>query len=423
MDKALLISSLICVALLIYAPIDTFLLREYHHHQRAYRSALLDVAQGPNEIRDAKSYSTQIRQLVIPDLKRTDRCISCHVGMEDPRMTDQPIPLRTHPGEYLLVHDVSKIGCTVCHDGQGRALTAEDSHAFRAEGWEKPMLRTPFIQANCMRCHEAERLPDIEYVRKGYDLLHANGCLGCHKINGKGGQLATDLTHIGDASPRLKRAIDSPTVSFGENGHGNENLAYIFESIKVPDAQPPVTPMMDFGFTDEETLALTIYLKGLTKRDVPASYVAMRAQQRLPEVHKEEALYNKYCVACHGVRGKGGVMNRNYARRTVPALNTLAEKLFLHWEEDAEYVAEFLSEGINIEAMRPPLDVDSRARVLAQYRAVKNVIKFGNQAGKVDPEGPEPLLHMPSWVAGLTDEDIDGVLAYLLLLYPWEEEE
>ncbi|MCH7909077.1 MAG: cytochrome c [Candidatus Hydrogenedentes bacterium] len=421
MNKTLLVSSLICVALLVYAPIDTFLLREYHDHQRAYREALSNVAKNEKETQEAKRYEVKIRQLVLPELQRIDRCVSCHVSLEDPRMDKQPLPLQTHPGNYLEVHDVGKIGCTVCHDGQGRALTAEDAHANRIEGWEKPMLHAPYIQANCMRCHEAENLPGMELVRKGYDLLHAKGCLGCHKIEGKGGQLATDLTYIGDASPSLKHVIDRSYLARNSGLRENKNLAYILESIQVPDAQPPVTPMMDFKFTDDEALALTIYLKGLTKRGIPASYVAKRQQQSRVETFKGEGLYDKYCVACHGERGVGGVENRNYARGTIPALNKLAGWMGLEYEEDAEYIADLLNDGEDIVNMSPPLDIDGRARILAQYKAINNVIRNGNPAGKDDPEGPDPLIHMPSWAEGLSDGDIDGILAYLLLQYPWDD--
>ena len=423
MKIALLISSTICVALLIYAPIDTFLLREYHGHQRAYKEALAELATNDEEREQAAHYPVKIRQLVLSELERTDRCISCHVGIEDPRMLEQLEPLRTHPGDYLEVHDTNKVGCTVCHDGQGRALTAKDAHATTISGWEKPLVKSPFLEANCIRCHEIEDVSRLQVALRGRDIFLSKGCLGCHQLEGKGGQLATDLTHIGDASPRLKRAVDPDLFSGGLDLHGNVNIAYIFEAVKEPRAQPKVTAMMDFNFSDDEALALTVYLKGLCRRAVPASYVVKRQQARVRESAAGEALYNKYCVACHGEKGTGGVENRNYAMRTVPSLNTLAEKMFIEYPEDAEYVAELLLEGNDIENMSPPLDIDGRARVLAQYRAVKNVIRNGSPAGKADPSGPEPLLHMPTWVAGLSDSDIDGVIAYLLMQYPWKEED
>lgn len=423
MKKTLLISSIACLILLAYAPLDTFLLREYHDHQRDYRSALAQAASTESERTIAENYPIHIRQLVLPELKRIDRCVSCHVGMEDPRMEDYPQPIGTHPGRYLEDHDVGKIGCTVCHDGQGRALTANDAHAEDIRGWEKPLLKPPFIEANCMRCHEVDKLPGLEMALQGRDILLASGCMGCHKIEGRGGQIAPELTHIGDASPRLKRAVPVDVNSAGLGLHADGNVAYIFESVKRPRAQPDVTAMMDFELSDDEARALTVYLKGLCKSGVPASYLAERVQARQPEDAHGKELYNKYCVACHGEDGRGGVENRNYAKGTIPALNSMAEKMFLEYEEDAEYVADLLSNGEDILNMSPPLDVDGRGRVLAQYRAISDVIKNGNPAGKADPGGPDPLLHMPSWISGFSRTDIDGIIAYLLMQYPWDDAE
>lgn len=425
MKYTLLISSLVCIGLLVYAPIDTFLLQEYHHHQRAYKALLIENASDGLERAEVAAYPIHIRQLVLPDLERIDRCVSCHVGIEDPNMADQPQPLRAHPGDYLQDHDIGKIGCTVCHDGQGRAMRSEDAHAFTISGWEKPLLMPPFLQSNCMRCHDVDDLPGLETAKQGKDLFLLNGCLGCHKLRGKGGNLGPELEHIADASPRIKHAVHIESSEVLERFHGNENLAYIFESIKEPQAQPAVTAMAmaDLGLDEKSVLALTVYLKGLSKREIPASYLARRNESRRTEVLQGRILFAKYCSACHNDEGEGGIENPNYAKGTVPALNTLAEKMFIEYEEDAEYLAELLREGVDIENMSPPLDIDGRARVLAQYRAIRDVIKNGSTAGKADPEGPSPLLHMPSWSKGLTDDNIDSIFAYLLTIYPWDGEE
>lgn len=426
MRITLFVSSAICAVLLIYAPIETFMLQEYHTYQKDYRELLVGFATSDAERAEAERYPIQIRQLVLPDVDRIDRCISCHVAMEDPRTEGAENPLKPHPGNYLSDHDIQKIGCTVCHDGQGRALKRTEAHAFSAEThWDRPMLQAPFIQANCVRCHEIDELPGLEYVKRGYDLFNSRGCMGCHKLEGKGGQLAPELTNIADASTHLKypKALGSETVS--KVFHGNQNLAYIYESIKSPRAQPDITAMMDFEFTDEEALALTVFLKGLSKRDLPASYVSRRhARLHQSENLQGKEIFAKYCTACHGPGGQGGVKNLNYGKDTIPPLDTLAEKMFLEYKEDAEYVAELLEAGVDIDEMSPPLDVDARARVLAQFNAIKNVIKKGSIAGKADPDGPAPLLNMPNWNSGgLKDADVHKLLAYLLIQFPWEEDE
>ncbi len=39
-------------------------------------------------------------QVSLPALGTVDRCVTCHLGIDDPRMTDEQVPYRTHPGDY-----------------------------------------------------------------------------------------------------------------------------------------------------------------------------------------------------------------------------------------------------------------------------------------------------------------------------------
>jgi hypothetical protein len=51
-------------------------------------------------------------------MNRTDRCISCHVAIEDPNFQTEANPLKAHPIGYLENHDPEKHGCTICHDAE-----------------------------------------------------------------------------------------------------------------------------------------------------------------------------------------------------------------------------------------------------------------------------------------------------------------
>lgn len=418
MKKSLLISSLIIIIVLLAEAYRENLNMEWQGYQKMYKKEIIRIAATKEEKDIAGRYQIKMRQLVLPELDRVDRCVICHVAVEDSRMKDMPDPVRAHPGDILRTHEVDKVGCTVCHDGQGRAITKEEAHAVSAPFWEKPLLRRPFLQSNCMRCHDIRSLPELELVRKGEALFLRHGCLGCHKLNGRGGNTAPDLTNMADANIHLKRPVSDDLADRFDH---NANTAYIYESIKRPRAQPEVTAMPDFHFTDEEALAVTAFLKGLSKKAVPASYLEEKnRRKRESEGLEGEALYLKYCVACHGIDAKGGVKNINYVKQTVPALNTLAERMFLDDPQNARYVADLLKQGVDIQKMSPKLDVPQRGRVLAQYRALFNVVLKGSTAGKADPAGPEPLLHMPSWAKGLTERDINRIIAYLLTLFSKE---
>lgn len=416
--KIILFSSLVVIALLSLEAYRENVANEWRSYQAQYKQRLEQLAANNKQKEIAQQYPIKMRQIVLPDLNRVDRCVTCHVGIEDPRMANAPQPLTAHPGNLLETHELEKIGCTVCHDGQGRAITAAEAHAIDIPFWEKPLLQEPFLQSNCFRCHEMDSLPQLTQFQEGRKLFFSHGCLGCHKLYGKGGQLGPDLTDIADANVHLKHPVNRDLIG---QFHQNPNIAYIYESVKKPNAQPEVTAMPDFHFSDEQITDLTVFLKSLSRRAVPVAYLAQQKEGHQPETVKGEALFLKYCVACHGQGAKGGVKNINYVKRTVPALNTLAARMFLEEPEDANKVADLLSQGVDINTMSPKLDVPHRGRVLAQYRAILHVIENGSVAGKADPNGPEPLLHMPSWASGLTRKDIDSILSYLISIYPWEQ--
>lgn len=135
-------------------------------------------------------------------------------------------------------------------------------------------------------------------------------------------------------------------------------------------------------------------------------------------------LYQKLgCFTCHGVNGKGGIQNLNYIKITVPAHDIFAEKLFLEEEEDADEFVNLLLDGVDINELEEQPDIPRFKIVQTQYEAAKELIRKGKEAVKLDMSGPEPPRQMPSWQAVLTEYDIDAIIAYLLTLYPWEEDE
>lgn len=124
------------------------------------------------------------------------------------------------------------------------------------------------------------------------------------------------------------------------------------------------------------------------------------------------------CFTCHGPQGHGGVSNPNYVKKTVPALDVLAERMFLFFPEDRQTIVKTLEQGIPLQNLANDPPVPRFGAVLAQYDAVRKVIENGNPAGKLDPEGPTPPLQMRPWGQRLSERDIDAVIAYLITLEP-----
>lgn len=138
-----------------------------------------------------------------------------------------------------------------------------------------------------------------------------------------------------------------------------------------------------------------------------------------PRVDRGRRLYLRAgCAVCHGPNGRGQVKNPNYVKDAIPALNILAERLFLNDPADVEAVLKRLDSGQSLHNSGD-LDVPRAEAVIAQYESVRAVIVSGNPAGKKDAAGQEPL-DMPKWKDRLTDSQVKDLIAYLLSLYPWD---
>ncbi len=127
------------------------------------------------------------------------------------------------------------------------------------------------------------------------------------------------------------------------------------------------------------------------------------------------------CVTCHGVDGIGGVPNFNYARGTVPALNTLANKISLESKEEVEAFTKVLDKKEEPSKDQPVPGVSNWALTLAQYQSVLKTIEGGSPPLKADPKGPEPPLFMPSWKENLNREQIHSIVAFLISEQKFEE--
>ena len=148
----------------------------------------------------------------------------------------------------------------------------------------------------------------------------------------------------------------------------------------------------------------------------------MDATPAHPSVARGGRLYlSAGCAVCHGVAGRGEVRNPNYVKDVIPALNVLAERLFLNEPEDVEVVLKRLDSGQPLHE-GSDLDVPRAEAVMAQYESVRTVILSGNPAGKKDSAGNQPL-DMPKWDDRLTGSQVNDLIAYLLSLYPWDTAE
>ena len=159
----------------------------------------------------------KIRQIVLSDITddryfqqvaKVDRCITCHTFIDEPGYENNPNPHKTHPNLDLILgvnspHPIKKIGCTVCHGGEGHRVydmaavahmpdTPQKRELWQKKyNWHEPhkvpqvMYKNGHTEAGCVKCHsEVEYLSGAAVLNEGRRNINRFGCFACHKIRG-----------------------------------------------------------------------------------------------------------------------------------------------------------------------------------------------------------------------------------------------
>jgi len=298
---------------------------KWEQHQNAYFEQARSLSKNAAERAELEARAPRIEQIIVTSFGDThvDRCTTCHTAADDPRFAGHAQPLKLHPysaamgdvmrnGRWERRHKFADFGCTACHDGQGRGLDTVHSHG-EDEFWPEPLAGyvtqanwrkdfephlkgKEYMQANCAQCHTAEDFAGTPDVNRGRKLFYAMNCYGCHKIDGMSeGTLGPDLTEVGK-----KFKID-----------------YLWESIVEPRANLATSFMPKFDLSDGDIRALVIFLKSRrgvnfaeTTLDRYKAHIANVAVVIPPgtagEKAGEQLISDRACTACHKLRDRDG---------------------------------------------------------------------------------------------------------------------
>ncbi len=337
MKVVMLLSSIASILILSAAAYEEHFSAPWRDIQADYLEALINTANNDADRKAISSYRVEFKQVFLQGLSGIDRCVICHVGVDNPVMTNVDQPLRKHSGKWLIDHPTDSFGCTICHGGEGRATRKDAAHGWRENGDPTPHVATPLLRGNavytsCGRCHYEVDLyagqtdlfaysfgagsvtvkkPQIdesiltfslagaEVLAEGKQLVVEKGCLGCHRYRGGGGDLGADITHVGD---KTKHDFDFTHVQGEHTVH-----QWHYEHFLNPKAISPDTVMPNMNFTPHEARALALYMMSIRRKNAPATHtprpLTVASETAAPA--SGETLYKMFCSACHGASGRG----------------------------------------------------------------------------------------------------------------------
>lgn len=239
-------------------------------------------------------------------------CASCH---ED--VPAAPTATLTE-GRRLM----EQLDCLACHrlDGRGRGAGpdlstvawsgyAKDwyrSHLAHRDASASPEWQASFGPIDPQALDTIDRFLSTRIGAPGLvdarALASERGCLGCHQLNGAGG----------DEGPALDAVGRKPVgeLNFAHVRGPHTYATYMREHLLDPAGVFPGSTMVAQDYTTEEVSRLLTWVSSLRTRDVPASFlpkdrVRRRVLREEPPKRSAAENFGTFCTGCHGLRGDG----------------------------------------------------------------------------------------------------------------------
>ncbi len=363
---------------------------EWRRYQTEYYRRLAQVTGDPSKA----TTPLKVRQIHLPDFHRVDRCVTCHAGIDNPKMAGQPQPFGAHPDlgvvGFLQAHSFEEIGCTVCHHGQGSASTVHHAHG-PVEHWEEPLLPRELVVGTCAACHgDVKQLKGAERLAQAWALFQEKGCIGCHNLHGQGMPVGPELDETLQKGPdqfdfRYVRGEETVIHWVADHFRDPQRVVPGYPALGVPESAMP-----NYHFTEEEITLLTALVLSFSSEKekeefpIPARFKVPSSPEPRPTyasaIEFGRAVFQEFgCAGCHGPEGRGGITNKNMdLGEEVPPLITV-------------------SEGYTREEL-------------------KEIIRQGRYPGRATRDQPSPPLWMPAWGEKLSEDQLDALVEYLTSL-------
>jgi ubiquinol-cytochrome c reductase cytochrome b subunit len=247
-------------------------------------------------------------------------------------------------------------------------------------------------------------------AEQGRQLFHSQPCVGCHTVNGQGGNVGPNLSNEGTkdhSNQWLAQQIRDP------KSHDAQTAMPAFKSLSDQQVKALVAYLESLGTSSSQTSSSTASTSSIASsssasRSTEPNAPSKSSEPNLPRAGEQgppgraaylvgqtvhgigtigapmhgKLLYDKWCQRCHGKNGEDDVSNPGSVSGKVPPLNPIARSL---------YSDNPLSFAENID----------------------RYIQHGSM-----PKGPHPEKYMPAFGDDmkLTQEMISEIEAYVLRL-------
>jgi len=373
-DEILLIIS----GLLVFVLTAGVILNEKNSEWKEYQKQFIQLISKKLGADVAATVEPGLYQIWNPQLKLTDRCQTCHMGIEIPGLENEKQPFPTHPNLsfYKKTHPFKDYGCTTCHDGQGYATKTKDAHG-EVHHWITPMYTNkiatdygfentrPMIEISCNQCHRKDRetgdMPKINLAKR---LLEEKQCTVCHIIMGQGLSIGPELSYEGSKH--------SEGFVFDEVEGKKSVLNWHMEHFKDPQKVSKDSLMINFKFSKEETEALSLLMMSWKKKNIPIEFIPdpYRSDSSRPMLLEPakmpgtdfdgEMLYRiKFCLTCHGKEG----------RSTTDAYPSLAGQTYLYLINQIKDIRSGARKAGHSNVMKPLVQnlTDREIEIISRY--------------------------------------------------------
>lgn len=285
----------------------------------------------------------QIQQIVLEDLhddyyfakvNKVDRCITCHLGIDQQSFEDAPKPFKPHPRLDLFVapnspHPMEEFGCTTCHGGSGHSVSfttaahtpqnekqakewKKEHHWKPMKHWADKMLPLNHVEASCAKCHSGVvDVPKAEKLNEGRKLARTFGCFGCHKVDG-----FEDAWKAGPSLKHVQSKLESDWIV-----RWLHNPREFRPSTKMPRVFH-LSNTSDEDSKEKSNASIAGIAAYLMKNSDAVSLETPPVKGN-PEVGKQ-LVKDLGCMGCHGVEGESVSIHG-------PELSGLGSKVSADW--------------------------------------------------------------------------------------------